>query len=413
MALRRYTLGVLLCVYLFNFIDRQIIAILGEQIKTELVLSDTQMGFLTGLAFAIFYSIAGVPIALVADRTNRKNLISYALGTWSLMTAVCGLAQNFAQLAIARIGVGIGEAGCSPPAHSLISDMFRRDERATALGIYGLGVPFGTLFGLMIGGYLSQEFGWRSALFIVGAPGILLAVIVRFTVKEPRRGSADGLEERQRGATLREAARYLFAKPTYRNLLIGGSIITGVNFGMIMWTPSFLIRTHGMGTGEIGLWLGLSAGIPGGIGMYAGGYLADFFGRKYGPKWRLWLSAIALSFVFPFAIAAYLAESSTAALVFLTVPFMLNNFHQATMFAQTQGVADISMRATAAAIMLGTLGLIGYGGGPQIVGILSDVLRSQYGDESLRYALALFSTFALWAGWHFYRAGKTLESDLV
>jgi len=411
---RQYAVGILMIVYMFNQIDRQIIAVLGQSIKVDLHLNDTQLGFLTGFAFAAFYSFTSVPIALLADRTNRRNLIAFSLTLWSGMTAICGLTQNFVQLAMARVAVGIGEAGCSPPAHSMISDLFSRERRTTALAVYGLGIPLGTLGGLMIGGVLGGALGWRSALLVIGTPGVILALVLRFTVPEPRRGYADATDEHKLGdvPSLMETARYLWARWTFRHMLIGGSINTAIATNMILWTPAFLVRSFGMTLGHIGVWLGLAAGIPGAIGMYLGGYLSDRLGRK-DPRWRLWVAALALALLCPFCIAAYLAPSPAISLALMTIPFMLNTMYAASTFAQTQGIAGIRMRATAASILLCVLAFVGYGGGPQVLGILSDVLAPWAEQQSLRYSLALFSLTSLWAAWHFFKAGQHLETDLA
>jgi MFS family permease len=412
---RRYAVGILMVVYMFNQIDRQIIAVLGQSIKTDLRLTDTQLGFLTGFAFATFYSFTSVPIALYADRANRRNLIALSLTLWSGMTAVCGAAQTFLQIALARIGVGIGEAGCSPPAHSMISDFFPKDGRATALAVYGLGIPLGTLGGLMIGGVLGGALGWRAALLVIGIPGVVLALILRTTVPEPRRGAADNAVReaaRESAPTLWYTARHMWGRPTFRHILAAGSIITANATNMIVWTPPFLVRSFGLSLGHIGIWLGLAAGIPGAIGMYSGGFLADRVGRK-DPRWRLWIAALSLLLLCPFCVAAYMASAPVAAISLLTIPYMLSTMYAATTFAQTQGIAEIRMRATAAAILLCVLAFIGYGGGPQIVGILSDVLEPYAHAQSLRYALALFSLTSLWGAWHFYKAGQYLEADLT
>ena len=197
LAYRRYVLGMLALVYVFNFTDRQILAILMQPIKEDLLLSDTQLGLLSGIAFALFYVTMGIPIARLADRYSRVNIISVSIFLWSLMTALSGLAGNFTQLLLARIGVGIGEAGCTPPAHSLLADYFARENRASALSIYSLGLPLGSVLGLMAGGWVAQIYGWRMAFFLVGLPGLVLALMVKFTIREPRRGLADGIREQE------------------------------------------------------------------------------------------------------------------------------------------------------------------------------------------------------------------------
>ena len=411
-AVRNYALGVLVVVYTFNFIDRQILSILLEPIKQDLGLSDSALGMLTGFAFALFYATLGIPIARFADRSNRRNLIAWALAIWSAMTAVSGLAQNFWHLLLARIGVGVGEAGCSPPAHSMLADYFPTENRATALGIYSLGIPFGILFGFIAGGWLNEFFGWRVAFFIVGVPGLLLAILVRFTLREPPRGMAEGRVADEEQPTIVETFRFLWSKRSFRHMAVGGGLTAFVGYGVITWVPSFLIRSYGMSTGDVGTYLGLILGIPGGIGIALGGYLADRYGAR-DTRWYLWIVSVALIASTPLFFGVYLSSTAFAGLMFLILPILLGNFYQATTFSQTQGLVSLRMRSVAAAVLLFILNMIGLGAGPQAVGILSDILQPSYGDESLRYALLILSTVQIWAAYHYYQAGKSLKDDLV
>src|SRR5579863_2231664 len=267
---RNYVLFMLTIVYVFNFIDRQVLVILQESIKKDLHLSDAQLGFLSGFTFAIFYAVLGVPIARLADRTNRRNTITLSLGLWSIMTAVSGTARNFIQLAAARIGVGIGEAGGSPPAHAMISDYFPPRKRSTALSIYSAGIYIGTLIGFIMGGYLNQRLGWRTAFFAVGAPGIIFSLLFYATVKEPRRGSTDTASAPLSGTaplppadthTFREVLKLLYSKKTFIYLTIAASLLVFCIYGLLNWAPSFLGRIHGMTPAERGRALGLALGI--------------------------------------------------------------------------------------------------------------------------------------------------------
>jgi len=407
-----FALALLVVVYTFNFIDRQILSILIEPIKLELGLSDTQMGLLTGFAFALFYATLGIPIARYADRANRRNLIAAALGVWSIMTAVSGLAGNFWHLLIARIGVGVGEAGCSPPAHSIIADYFPAEKRATALGIYSLGIPVGIMFGLFAGGWINEYFGWRIAFFVVGIPGLALAVVVRFTMREPERGMAEGRVAAEAQPSILETLSYLWAKQSFRHLAFAAALTAFVGYGVVTWVPAFLIRSFGMGTGEIGTWFGLILGIPGGIGIALGGYLADRFGAK-DTRWFLWTSAVALLVATPFNLMAYLGATSFIALFAMVIPIMLGNFYQATTFSQTQGLVELRMRAVAAGILLFIINIIGLGLGPLAVGMVADLLEPAYGQEALRYSLLGFSVVNIWAAYHYFIAGKHLKKDLV
>jgi predicted MFS family arabinose efflux permease len=409
---RHYALAILVVVYTFNFIDRQILSILLEPVKTELGLSDTAMGMLTGFAFAMFYATLGIPIARYADRSNRRNLIAAALGIWSFFTALSGLAANFWHLLIARIGVGVGEAGCSPPAHSMIADYYPAEQRATALGIYSLGIPFGIMFGLFAGGWINEYFGWRMAFFVVGLPGILLALVVRFSLQEPPRGMAEGRADTADQPGVKETLVYLWQKKSFRHMSFAAALTAFVGYGFIVWAPAFLIRSYGMSTGEVGTWFGLILGIPGGIGIALGGYLADRFGAK-DTRWYLWTTAVALIVCVPLNYVVYAADTAFVSLWAMVLPVLLGNFYQATTFSQTQGISSLRMRAVAAGILLFIINIIGLGLGPQLVGVISDLLSDQYGVESLRYALFICSLVYIWGAFHYFMAGRYLKDDLV
>lgn len=411
---KRYTLGVLVVVYTFNFIDRQILSILIEPIKADLGVSDFAMGLLSGTAFAVFYATLGMPLALIADRWNRRNLIGLSLAVWSGMTAVSGLATNFWQLAVARIGVGIGEAGCSPSAHSMLADLYPAKERATALGIYSLGIPIGIMFGLFAGGAIADEFGWRIAFFIVGIPGLVLSAVVFLTVKEPPRGHADGVAANavQKHPSILEVFRYLMGRPSFVHMAVGGGLTAFVGYGLITWAPTFFVRTHGMSLTEAGFWLGLVLGIPGGLGIVAGGWLSDRFGAR-DTRWYLWVVAVALAIVVPVGAAAFLVDSWWLSLLLLCLPIMLGNFYQGTTFAQTQGLAPVHMRAVAAALLLFVLNFIGFVFGPPAVGILSDLLVNSFASDALRYSLFTWGFVNLWSAFHYWRAGYKLPTDLA
>ncbi|WP_372760728.1 spinster family MFS transporter, partial [Litorivivens sp.] len=273
-----YALCVLTVVYAFNFIDRQLLAILQEAIKGDLGLSDSQLGLLTGFAFALFYVTAGIPIARWADRSNRRNIVALSLAVWSFMTAISGLVNNYVQLLLARVGVGIGEAGGSPPSHSMISDMFPPEQRAGALGFYSTGVSIGILFGFLLGGWLNEFFGWRVAFMVVGAPGLILALVVRFTVTEPRRGMSEAREMSDDSTSLRDVVALLWQRKTFRHMAFAASLYAFAGYATANWTASFMIRTHGMSTGELGSWLALIIGFGGAVGVLGGGVLADRLG---------------------------------------------------------------------------------------------------------------------------------------
>lgn len=411
---KRYTLGVLVVVYTFNFIDRQILSILIEPIKTDLGVSDFGMGLLSGTAFAIFYATLGMPLALIADRWNRRNLIGLSLAVWSGMTALSGLAMNFWQLAVARIGVGIGEAGCSPSAHSMLADLYPASERATALGVYSLGIPIGIMFGLFAGGAIADEYGWRIAFFIVGIPGLVLSAIVFLTVKEPPRGYADGhvADTSEGHATITEVFKFLLQRRSFVHMAAGGGLSAFVGYGLVTWAPTFFLRSHDMTLTEAGFYLGLVLGIPGGLGIVLGGWMSDRYGAR-DTRWYLWVVAIALAAVVPISAAAFLVDAWWLSLLLLCFPVMLGNFYQGTTFAQTQGLAPVRMRAVAAAVLLFILNFIGFVFGPPAVGVLSDLLVGTYGDDSLRYSLFAWGFVNLWAALHYWVAGKKLPEDLA
>ena len=273
-----------------------------------------------------------------------------------------------------------------------------------------MGIPIGIRFGLFPGGWINELFGRRLALFLVGVPGSILALVVRFSLAEPPRGMAEGRADSGTQPGVGETLAYLWQKKSFRHMSFAAALTAFVGYGFVTWAPAFLIRSFGMGTGEIGTWFGLILGIPGGIGIVMGGWLADKFGAK-DPKWYLWTTAIALILVTPFNIVVYLATDSTMALLGMIIPVLLGNFYQATTFSQTQGISELRMRAVAAGILLFIINIIGLGFGPQVVGVISDILSARYGTESLRYALLVCSLVNIWAGAHYFLAGRQLQDD--
>lgn len=382
----RVMLWVLLVVYIFNFLDRQIVNILAEPIRKDLDLSDTQIGLMTGLAFALFYTFLGLPIARVADRptTNRGWLIAGALAVWSGMTALCGLAQNFAQLLLARIGVGVGEAGCTPAAHSLIADRVPANKRASAMAFYALGIPAGSLLGMVIGGYLADEIGWRTAFLLVGAPGVLLALVVVALIRDPPRPS--------RAATAGEALgllatlKVLTGSRTFVLVLAAGSACSFLSYGKTTWSTIFFQRSHGMSPGEVGFWFGLWGGIAGMIGTFMGGWLADRFGAT-DRRHVVTAPAIGMALAVPVAFAAYQATDWRVSLALIMVPNVLNSLYYGPVFSSVQGLVAPHQRAVASAMLLFCQNLLGLGLGPLFFGMISDFLKPEFGEESVRYVL--------------------------
>ena len=409
---RYYALGLLTVVYTFNFVDRQLLSILQESIKADLLLSDQQLGLLTGFAFALFYTVAGIPIARYADRNNRRNVVAIAIALWSFMTAISGLVQNYLQLLLARIGVGVGEAGGSPPAHSMISDIFPPERRASALAFYSMGINFGILFGFLAGGWLNEFFDWRVAFFVVGAPGIVVALFVRYTLREPIRGL---MEDRQDVATdtpFPEVLKLLWSRLSFRHLAIGGALNAFAGYSSSNWTASFMIRSHDMSTGELGTWLALIMGVGGAIGVFWGSYIAERL-AKFDVRWYMWMPTITGMICVPFMIATYIVEGAYTALIVSIVPGILFNVYLGNSLAMTHALVGLRMRAVASAILFFLINLIGMGLGPWGVGLLSDMLSVELGNESLRYAMLYLLPAAMgWSAVHFLIASRTLQKDL-
>ena len=408
-----YALVLLTIVYAFNFVDRQLLAILQETIKADLQLSDSQLGLLTGFAFAVFYVTAGIPIARWADRGNRRNIISISLFLWSLMTAVSGFVQNYAQLVLARIGVGVGEAGGSPPSHSIISDIFPPESRAGALGFYSTGVNIGILFGFLLGGWLNEIFGWRTAFIVVGAPGIILAIIVRMTLAEPVRGLSENREACDEKSSFRKVVSVLWGTISFRHLALAAGLNAFVSYSLSSWVASFMIRIHSMSTGELGTWLALIVGVGGAIGVFGGGMLADKLAKK-DKRWYAWLPALTGMISLPFLYLFFISESAYTALMCFVIPGILANVYLGSVLATTHGLVGLRMRAMASAILFLIINIIGLGLGPWSIGILSDYLSDSYQQESLRYAmLYVLPVVSIWSACHFYLAAKNVRNDLA
>ncbi len=408
-----YALFILTIVYSFNFIDRQLLAILQESIKAELLLSDTQLGLLTGFAFALFYVTAGIPIARWADAGNRRNIVALAVFIWSFMTAISGLVQNYLQLLMARIGVGVGEAGGSPPSHSMISDMFPAERRASALGFYSTGVSIGILFGFLMGGWLNEFFGWRVAFFVVGVPGVLLALVVRYTLREPRRGLSENRDDNPEPVAVKEVVALLWSRRSFRHMAWAGALSAFAGYSVANWSASFIIRSYGMSTGELGTWLALIIGIGGAVGVFGGGLLADKLAAK-DTRWYVLLPALAGVISLPFAAGVYLVDNVYASLLLMIIPAIQSNVFLGNTLAVSHSLVGLRMRAMASAILFFIFNLVGLGAGPWSVGLLSDLLAPQFGDESLRYAmLALVPLMVSLSALHFYLSSRHLKRDLA
>ena len=413
----RLVLWLLLIVYVFNFIDRQIVNILAEPIARELHLSDTQIGLMTGIAFALLYTLLGLPIARYSDRpsTNRIGLIAVSLTIWSAMTALCGVAQNFVQLLLARVGVGVGEAGCTPAAHSLIADIVPKERRASALAFYALGIPIGSLLGLLIGGQLADRVGWREAFMIVGLPGVVLAVVLMLALREPRRGAimiaAKAARPVPQALSNREALRAIFTSRAFLLLVIAGSAASFLSYGKATWTTIFFQRTHGLTPGEVGFWFGVLGGAAGIAGTWLGGWLADSYGRE-NRRHVLTAPAIGMTIAAPMAFAAYFMSDWRISLALLMIPTLLNSLYYGPTYSSVQGLVPPAARAVASATLLFGQNLIGLGLGPLFFGMLSDFIRPSVGEDSVRYVLFGAAWLGLVPAFFFWRCSLRLNAEL-
>lgn len=414
----RMMLWTLLVVYILNFLDRQIVSILAEPMKAEFGLTDTQLGLLAGPAFAVFYAVLGVPIARYADKagTNRVWLISISLAIWSGMTAVCGFAQNFIQLALARVGVGVGEAGCTPAAHSLIADSVSPEKRSSAIAFYGLGIPIGGLLGLIIGGIVNDLYGWRAAFMIVGAPGILLAFVIPKLIRDPR---FTALSVTDRSTTspatpalsVSEATREIFASKAYLYIFIAASFTAFLSYGKGLWTISFFIRSHGFSTTEAGLAMAVALGLSGIIGTWLGGKMADVFGKQ-NKRHLLTLPAIGMTIAAPLLFAGYWVDDWRIAVALLIVPTILNSAYYGPAYGCVQGLVRREARAVAASMVVFGQNLIGLGLGPLAFGMLSDALQPVAGTDSVRWVLYGAAWLGLIPAFFFWRASLRLNDEL-
>jgi len=403
-------LFILVVVYTFNFIDRQIVGILAVPIKADLGLSDTQLGLMGGLAFALFYTGLGIPVAMLADRFSRTWIMTAALTIWSAMTAASGLATNFWQLFAARLGVGVGEAGGVAPAYSLISDYFPPDQRARALSVYSFGIPIGSAIGIVFGGVIASLINWRYAFFFVGLAGIALAPIFRMTIKEPPRGQFDPRREDRAPPGLKTILRTLSRKPSFWLLSVGASCSSMMGYGVFFWLPSFFVRSYGLTLLNASLFYGAVLLIGGLAGIWAGGWLGDRFGHTQHSQYAR-IPAIAFLASVPFYVFAILSPTLTVSFLVLLVPTALGLAWLGPVISAIQHLVRPDMRATASAVFLFINNLIGIGLGTYAIGALSDTLQVQFGDDSLRYSILAGTGFYILAAAMFFLAARYLEQD--
>lgn len=427
-AYRRYALSVLLVIYILNFLDRQIVAILAEPIKHDLHLADWQLGVMTGLAFALFYTVLGIPIARYAETGHRPRIIAVAAGLWSLFTLACGFAQNFVQLVACRVGVGVGEAGCTPPAHSLITDYTPREKRASALAFYALGTPLGGLLGLALGGLIADAYGWRTAFLFAGLPGLLMALIAWTTLREPRRQlHVDLAALKASRPDFKTAMAEIRGKRTFWLIAFAAAIKAFIGYGAAAFLAPFFFRNHaaeltviadrfGLGlTGFLGVALGIVLGLTGAVGTWLGGYLADKYGAR---DLRAYVSIPAISTLMgiPFYIAGLLTDSAVFALILFAFPPVLNTLWYGPGYAAVQGLVQPQTRATASAVLLFIINLIGLGLGPLGVGAVSDFISGPMGlgsAEGVRWSLMLFVLFGAVASGLFWLARSSIREEMV
>ena len=407
---KNYLLIVLTIVAVFNNLDRFVLSLLLEPIKQDFQLNDSQIGLLTGFAFALFYAVAGVPIARWADRGNRNTIVSITTALWSCMVALSALAGNFTQLLLVRVGVAVGEAGCMPPAQSWISDYFDRTGRQRANAIYFASFPLAVVIGYLGGGWLAEMVGWRMTFVVIGLPGILLAILVKSTLPEPRLKQKVSVVHAV--PSIKDVSITLWRQPTFPHIVMAFVIAYFFGMGILMWLPSFFIRSYGMDVSEVGAWLALTNGVCGVVGTYFGGVLAS---RYAAGREALQMRATALTFAAMtlLYVVAYLSTVKYLALLCIGTLIFLASLTTGMIFSAIQSLVPARMRAVALAVVFLLANLIGAGFGPLLAGVLSDLLAPMFGQESLRYALLLLSPGYMWAAFHYWKASRTIELDIA
>lgn len=409
---RRYILVMLTLVYVVNYLDRNILNILLPAIKAEFHLTDAALGFLSGTVFAILYATLGVPVAWLADRVNRRNVIAISMLLFSAMTAVSAFAATFMQLVMARIGTGVGEAGTSPSVNSIISDLYEPKERAGALSFYAAGLNVGLLLAFFGGGWIEQTFGWRIAFLAAGIPGLVIAFLFIFTVPEPARGHVEQIKDPGRAPHLPETIRYLWQQRSFRFIAFGTAMASFGGYAGNSFVPVFLARTHHMTASQIGFTLALLFGVVGGFGTYFSGVFADWLGKR-DVRWNMRVVFLVILVAIPSFPIYFLSPSLPIALAGAILPTIIGAAYLAPSYAMVQSLVPLRMRAQAAAILLFTLNIIGFGTGPYLVGLESDLLHPMLGADSLRWAL--LSTVSTWliAAWCFWMASRRLPAELA
>jgi MFS family permease len=387
-AYARWVLFMLLVMYVFNYLDRYVLTILIEPVKAELGASDTMMGFLIGPAFAILYTTLGIPVARWADRGSRRSIIALGFAVWSAFTAASGLVRSLGQLAVARIGVGIGEAAGAAPAHSLISDYFPPASRTRALAVFQIGVYIGQMLGLVVGGLLVAPLGWRATFAVVGLPGLALALLLRLSVREPPRGGLDAAPPPSRAIPLGVALRALAALPTFRLLCLGGGIASFAGTGYGFWVPTFFLRVHDLSFAEVGTRFGLISGASAAAGALLAGWLTDRLVRR-DPRWGLGVPALGVLLSLPALIGVCLWPTPAGAMALAVPAGVLGGGWAPALYSVVQNLVPPQMRALAASVLIFSITLLGMGAGPQVVGILNDWLEARHGPHAVRWSLVI------------------------
>ncbi len=389
---RTWTLAALTLVYMLNHVDRQILVILLEPIKADLELRDSELGILTGIAFAAFYATLGIPVAIWADRGNRRNIIALALMVWSGMTALSGLASSYVHLLLARMGVGIGEAGGTPPATSMIADLYPPEQRATAMGIYTTGIGLGVMAGFALGGFIYEALGWRAAFFAAGIPGLVLALVVRFTVREPVRGLADQRQRDSDQVSIRETMRFVIGQQSFLWLLLGCLLLCISSNAFLVFTSSHFQRTYGLTPGQVGVPMGVMIGLVGSAGSIVVGLLCDRVSAR-DLRWRPWTIAATNAVAIPFVWMMLRAPTPLAAYAWYVVPCFVGLVYASIAYTAAQELVKVRMRSFASAFMLFAMTLVGIGGGPWLAGLLSEHFAANGAEQPLARALELMLMF--------------------
>lgn len=430
---RRYLLVILMVILAFNNVDRLALGLVLQNIKTDLHLSDTQLGLLTGIAFAFFYAIMGIPIARWADRGNRVTIISLTVAMWSVMVAITGRAANFVQLLLIRSAVAVGEAGCVPPANSLIPEYFPRAERPRAAGVYLAGGYLSVLIGYFIAGWLSQFFGWRTMFMMLGLPGLVLAVLAKLTLREPRLAgipaagskrdgdiettgrreceTAGGLTPRAASPSMREVSKRLWATITFRHLVASFSVASFFGSGISQWQPSYFIRSYGLTSGELGTWFGMMNGVMALVGISMGGIVATRY-AAHNERLQFRVMAAGCAIFSLIYSGVYLVHNYYINFGFIGLGALGFAALIGPLYGAVQSIVPPEMRAISIAILTMFASLIGLGLGPLVIGVISDALRPVFGQESLRFALLAMCPGYVWAGWHLWCASKSVTRDI-